>query len=310
MFNVSLRRLEVFLAVVEAGSFSGAGDRLDIAQPSVSAHIRALEKQIGGSVFERRRGSRPVLTDLGRSVEAHARTLLSQADDLRADVVNIRSRSGERLVLSCQRSLANFILKQPITHFALSRPDIQLTVRIGKQEDVVQEVRDGIADIGCFLMNDDLRGFRSQVIGRQRLRVVAAPTHPLAGKSRVRPDEVSRYGFVGPPPGSMFERAVTRLLNRIGVADVSIVAQATEYQFLRELVAANVGLSCSLERSVEADVASGLLRFVEVDAPDMTMEIRLITAERRTITRPMELLIGYLLESERNMPQPPLPAEQ
>src|SRR5690606_1860791 len=71
MLNVTLRRMEVFVAIVDEGSFAAAADRFGIAQPSVSAHIRALERDVGGEVFARRRGRRPVLTELGRSVLSH-----------------------------------------------------------------------------------------------------------------------------------------------------------------------------------------------------------------------------------------------
>ncbi len=50
--NVTLRRLEVFVAVTDTGSFSRAANRLNIAQPSVSAHIRGLEREVGGAVFD------------------------------------------------------------------------------------------------------------------------------------------------------------------------------------------------------------------------------------------------------------------
>ena len=295
--NVTLRRLEVFVAVTDTGSFSRAANRLNIAQPSVSAHIRGLEREVGGQVFTRRRGSRPLLTDLGRSVREHARELLAEADDLRADVVNIRATGGQRLVLSCQRSLANFALKDQITRFALSRPDIQLTVRIGRQEDVVSDVREGIADIGCFLSNEDMRGLTSQVIGRQRLCLVAAPSHPLAKLRRVTPSTIAEYGFVGPPPGSLFGRAVSRLLGDIGIRDIRLAAQATEYQFLRELVAAGVGISCSLEKNVEVDLQSGALTMIDIAGKNLMLDIRLISSQSRPQSMPMVELTDYLRTS-------------
>lgn len=294
MFNVTLRRLEVFLAVAETGSFARAADQLNIAQPSVSAHIQGLERHIGGPVFLRRRGSKPVLTDIGRSVRDHARQLLSEAGDLRADVVKIRTSAASQLVLSCQRSLANFVLKTQITQFALTHPEIQLTVRIGKQEDVVEEVRDGIADIGFFLSNEDMRGLNSEIVGGQRLFIAAAPDHPLAGRRKVKPSEVAKHGFVAPPPGSLFGRAVTRLLNEAGIRDFNVVAQATEYQFLRELVAAGVGICCSPGTSIQADVDAGLLSVVDLDAPDLIFQIRLISSPHRPQTAAMNEFTAHL----------------
>lgn len=295
--HVTLRRLEVFVAVVESGSFSGAAEQLDIAQPSVSAHIRGLEREVGGAVFERQRGRKPVLTDLGRSVREHARELLAEADDLRAEVVSIRGMEGKRLVLSCQRSLANFSLKSQITRFALTRSDIQLTVRIGTQEDVISDIRAGVADVGCFLSNEEVRGLSSQVIGGQRLRIIGPPDHPLARKRRVKAADVAKYGFVAPPPGTPFGRAVKRLLSGVGIRDVRVVAQVTEYQFTRELVAAGVGLSCSLEKNAEADVHEGVLSFIDLNAADLMIGIRLICSPSRPLSPQMATLIDYLKDS-------------
>lgn len=294
MFNVTLRRMEVLVAVVEEGSFAAAADRFGIAQPSVSAHIMAIEKEIGGQIFVRRRGRKPLLTEIGRSVLQHARELLAEADDMRAEVIKIRGETGQQVVLSCQRSLANFVLKKEITDFALSRPDIQLVLRIGKQEDVFAEVRDGLADVGCFLGNEDIRGMRAEIIGREKLVLIASPDHPLARRKRIKPQDVARYDFVGPPPSSQFGRGVSKLLANAGIAHVKVAAQATEYQFLREFVAAGVGIACSLERSVAADIERGQLTKLDFAGDDLTFDVRQIASLRRPLSKPAADLMDYL----------------
>ena len=294
MFNVTLRRMEVLVAVVEEGSFAAAADRFGIAQPSVSAHIMAIEREIGGQIFIRRRGRKPLLTEIGRSVLQHARELLEEANDMRAEVVKIRGETGQQVVLSCQRSLANFVLRKEITDFALARPDIQLVLRIGKQEDVFSEVRDGVADVGCFLGNEDLRGVRAETIGREKLVLIAGPNHPLARRKRIKPQDVARYDFVGPPPSSLFGRGVSKLLAGAGINHVKVAAQATEYQFLREFVVAGVGIACSLERSVAADIERGQLAKLDFAGDDLTFDVRQIASIRRPLSKPAADLMEYL----------------
>ena len=294
MKTVSLRRMEVFAAVVDEGSFAGAADRFGIAQPSISAHIQALEEDIGGKVFERKRGRKPVLTDLGRRVLLHGRELLAEAADMRAEVIKLQTASGNRVVLSCQRSLANFALKDRITDFALSRPDIQLVVRVGKQEDVIDDVREGIANVGCFLDNEEIRGLRSEVIGNQKLVLIASPSHQLARRRKVKPREIERYDFVGPPPASRFGRSVSRLLASVGVNNVRIAAQATEYQFLRSFVEAGVGIACSLEQSVQKDVERGLLSVIDFDGPDLNFQVRQVATLRKPLSSTAEELMKHL----------------
>ena len=79
MIATSMRRLEVFLAVAETGRFSQAADRLGIAQPSVSAHIAGLERQIGQSLFVRSPGRPPALSRAGQSLLNYVTDVLSKS---------------------------------------------------------------------------------------------------------------------------------------------------------------------------------------------------------------------------------------
>ncbi|WP_347515928.1 LysR family transcriptional regulator [Mesorhizobium sp. CAU 1741] len=274
MLNVTFRRFHVFLSVVETGTFAAAANKLEIAQPSVSAHIAALERQVGGRIFERRRGRRPVLTELGESVLVHARELMAEATEMNANVISIRSREGHRVVFACQRTLANFVLKTHITRFTLDHPEFHLVLRIGTQEEVLNDLRNGIADIGCFLSNDAPRGLGSEAVGKERLLLVASPDHPLTKRRNVKAADIEKYGFVGAASASLFGRSVAKLMASAGIRKVTFVAQVTEHQFLRELVVAGVGISCSTENSVLKDIQDGTLKQIQFDGPELALDIR------------------------------------
>lgn len=92
--NVELRHLSALDAVALEGTFGRAADRLGYTQSAVSQQISALEKAIGGSVFDRPGGPRPVqLTPLGKLVLTHAREILARAS-LSADAIE-RFKSGD-----------------------------------------------------------------------------------------------------------------------------------------------------------------------------------------------------------------------
>lgn len=295
MLNVSMRRFQALLEIADSGSFAAAADRMGISQPSISAHVKAVEEQLGGSIFHRGKGRRPVLTELGHTVVAHAREVMAEMDHLQADLAIVRSSASKRVVFSCQRSLANFALRTPITQFAVSRPNTHLMVSIGKQEDVIDEVRGATADLGCFLSNTEIRGLHSQVIGRQRLVLVVSASNPLAGRRKVTPQEVCKHGFVAPPQSSLFGRALSKLLADVGISRMNVVAQATEYHFLRELVVAGLGLSCSPATSVANDVAAGKLAVVDLDAPPLHLDIRIVTSPLRPLTAAAEEFRKFLV---------------
>ena len=102
MISASARRLSVFKSVIDAGGFSAAALRLGIAQPSVGAHIKALELQIGQKLFFRHRGARPQLTKAGETLQAYAIDFLQKSQattltlsDLRSSDTNDGDLSGE-----------------------------------------------------------------------------------------------------------------------------------------------------------------------------------------------------------------------
>lgn len=284
MASLSMRRLEVFLAVVECGSFAAAADRLGISQPSVSSNISALEEAVGGLAFQRRHGRPPILTEVGRNIVTYARATVGGATALRTGIVRLRMDGGDRIVFSCQRSLANFVLKQDIIRFAQDHRENELVVQIGRQEDVVADIRGGVADVGCFLSNDGVRNVASEVIGRQKLVLVASPSHPIAQLPRLTPRRLRGVEFVGAPTTSSYGRSVERLLADAGVTDIRVVAQVTEYPFIRELVAAGVGISCSPAKNVEDDVRAGKLCVLNFHPPGLVLDIHLVGSARRKDT--------------------------
>src|SRR5690349_21997636 len=91
--DAELRHLAAMAAVAEEGSFGRAATRLGYTQSTISQQIAALEKAVGGPVFDRPGGPRPVrITPLGAVVLEHGRDLLARAEAL-ADAVD-RFRAG------------------------------------------------------------------------------------------------------------------------------------------------------------------------------------------------------------------------
>ena len=281
MFVPTFRRLQVFVAVAECGSFASAARQLGIAQPSVSAHIQSLEKDCGAPLFERRSGGTPSLTEKGRTFLAHARGLLASASKLEADIAPRKPGADLMLNIFCQRSLANAVLRKALVDFAQTNRDIRTSVRVAFQEEVLAGVRGGDADVGLLLGNDPMPGVTTKLIGRQKFVVYAAPDHPLVRRRRIPPADLAGADFVGPPERTMFGRTIARLLGSIGIAPVRITAEITEFSMSREFAAGGLGLGCSLEASVEPDLDSGRLVRIDLDAPPLYVDILQLVNPKR-----------------------------
>jgi molybdate transport repressor ModE-like protein len=280
MLYPTLRRLQVFVMVAETGSFAAAARQLGISQPSVSSHIQNLEQELAGPLFVREPGRRAALTDGGRKLLLHARAMLATASKLEEGAGNRKPRGAETLTIACQRSLANTVMREPLARFAREHRDIRMAVRIAFQEEVIANIRSGAADVGYLLSNTPIAGVRSKLIGRLRFVVFAPPDHPLAARKRIPAGELREFEFVGPPERSMFGRTVAAMLQTIGVEPLNIVSEGTEFSVLRDLTVAGMGLCCSLEASVRADVASGQVVVLDIDAPPLSADVLELTPAR------------------------------
>jgi DNA-binding transcriptional LysR family regulator len=280
MLYPTLRRLQVFVTVAEAVSFAAASRQLGISQPSVSSHISNLEKELAGPLFERVSGRRAVLNAGGRKLLLHARSMLASASKLEEGAGTRKSHGAETLSIVCQRSLANTVMREPLARFARAHRDIRMAVRIAFQEEVITNIRGGAADVGYLISNAPIAGVRFKLIGRLRFVVFAPPSHPLATRKRIRAAELREFEFVVPPERSMFGRTVAAMLQTIGVEPFNIVSEGTEFSVVRDLTVAGMGLCCSLEASVRADVTSGQVVVLDIDAPPLSADVLELTPAR------------------------------
>ena len=296
MLSLTVRRLQVFAAIVDCGGFAAAARRLGIAQPSVSAHVQRLEEEMQSPLFDRRSGGSARLTEAGRHLLAHARDVLASASKLEAEVGRGKAGPQHSLALLCQRTVANSVLSEAFAIFANLHRDIRMTVRIGTQEEVLEGVRGGAFDIGCMLGNVEINGLSSRFVGRQSFVVLGAPSHPLAGRKAVPPAEVSRCDFVGPPHNSLFGQTCRKLLGSVGIENMRIVSEATEFRPVRDLAVAGLGLCWSLANAARSDIEAGRLVVIDIDAPPLFIDVRQITRADHQRSEPMRRFSNFLAE--------------
>jgi DNA-binding transcriptional LysR family regulator len=129
MADVELRHLRTMVAIAEEGTFGRAATRLGYTQSSVSQQIAALEKSVGGAVFDRPGGPRPVrITPLGEVVLAHGRDLLTKSAALADAVDRFRAGSG-RIDIGTFPGVTSLILPAVVRRLLDEHPgcDIRLS---------------------------------------------------------------------------------------------------------------------------------------------------------------------------------------
>lgn len=173
---VERRQLEYFLAIVEHGGVTRAATRLHVAQPTISAALRTLEKELGGQLFERGKG-RFILTQAGKSLVGPARRILSDFDAATDSVQDVLGLSGGRLSISTVPAIGFGWLTQVLAEFRRSHPAVQLSVVSDIDSQAIADcVADGTHDIGLIVEATVGVGVEGIDVGSQELKALLPPS--------------------------------------------------------------------------------------------------------------------------------------
>jgi DNA-binding transcriptional LysR family regulator len=274
MISASPRRLAVFKSVVEHGGFNLAAARLGIAQPSVGAHIKALEAQIGQPLFYRHRGAKPRLTKAGEAVYAYAVDMLRKSQETSHALAGLRDSEAREITIAVHRDMATHGLPARIAAFVGKHPKVRVVTRIGTIDEVIALVREHTVHVGLFLGSGPVSGIQSEAIGCEPLVLVVAPGHPLASRTRLTPREIVQYPFVTGLRGSRFFELIQTALASVGIANFDIAMELQESAPVKEVVRHGAGVACLALCTAAAELEKGSLAALKLSVPLPEMQLR------------------------------------
>lgn len=184
----TLDQLRIFLAIVDTGSFAGAGRKLNRAVSVISYGIANLEAQLGLTLFEREGTRRPKLTLAGRAVLAEVQAVAQGMDGLRAKVKGLLDGMEAEVDLAVDVMLPAERLGRILRAFATEFPTVSLRLHIEALGAITAMVLDRTAVIGISgPLAAGVEGVECISAGSVPMVPVAAPDHPLGRMERIPP---------------------------------------------------------------------------------------------------------------------------
>jgi DNA-binding transcriptional LysR family regulator len=173
-----LTDLKLFLRVVETGSITAGATQAHLALASASARIRGMEDALGVPLLRRnRRGVEP--TDAGRTLLHHARLIGQQMEKMRADLGEYATGLKGHVRLLCNTSALTEFLPDRLAAFMAAHPHVNVDLEEKLSSDIVQAMRDELADVGIFTDWVDSSGLETRLFCEDRLVLALGPGQPL-----------------------------------------------------------------------------------------------------------------------------------
>jgi LysR family carnitine catabolism transcriptional activator len=245
--NVSLRQVEVFLAVAHTLSFSQAAQLCHLSQPALSANVKRLEEALGARLFDRHT-RKVALTAVGREFLAIA---TGMTENMQISLTRMRdfvAGKRGRLVLAAAPSMAASFVPGLLAEYMQLHPDIEVELHDELSDLCLEMLRKGVADVALAAFEAKAADLVQRQLFRDPLVVICPAQHPLARHSQVRWRDVQPYPHVVMNRTSNVRQLVDAEFARYGLK-LQPAFEVSQAGTMLGLIAANLGVG-ELPRSL------------------------------------------------------------
>jgi len=227
--DTTLQRLRYFAAVAEELNFTRAAARLHVSQPSLSAQVRALERDVGVELL-RRTTRRVELTPAGASMLEDTRRLLEGLQEARARARRAAETVPGSLRVAYTATVGYQALPLILDELEAIHPEVTVSAHRTWSTHVIEGIRSGEVDLGMVREFRQTRGVVGETIRREPLAVVASVRNPLSERESVRIRDLADETFLLVPhqlaPG--FHDLVVSLCRREGFEPSAVAPAAPD----------------------------------------------------------------------------------
>jgi DNA-binding transcriptional LysR family regulator len=262
------KQLKIFKTIVEVGSFTRAGARLNLSQPAISQHIRALEEHLGVPVLLRV-GKRARPTPAGEVLLHCAEQVLDKIEDAERLLAEQGMGGGGMVRIGGGDAACHHLLPSVLKEFVAQFPRVHLQLSSGHTANTLARVMSGELDLGLVTLPVETDRIRVTEIGRDELVAITRPDHSWAERRRVQASDFAGEPLILYERESRMTELLMRFLLEEGVFP-RVTMEVDHVAAVKELVRQGLGIAVLPAWSVRAEIESGDLAAVSVGPQGLT----------------------------------------
>jgi len=263
---ITLTQLTSFLAVVRGGSITAAAEALVVTQPSVSAALAALNREVGVELLERA-GRSVRLTAAGEAFAPYAADVVGLLEKGRDTARQAAHGAEGRLRIAAVTTAAESFVPPLMKSFVGRRDGLELMLDVGNRAAVLEALLDHRADVAITGQPPDGR-LEALPLMDNEIVLVTAPDDPLAGGRPASAAQLDRRTWL-----LREEASGTRALNERFLAGAGLKPRTLTLGSngaIKQAVRAGLGVSLISRAAVEVELESGWLGTIALDQPPAT----------------------------------------
>jgi DNA-binding transcriptional LysR family regulator len=259
----------------------------------VSQHIRALEQHLDNVPLFRRIGQRMALTHAGEELVEVAREMLALSSRAEENIRVLRGQISGRVTVGCTPSSGEQLLSPLLANFRAHFPAIAVTVTMAPLETLLEWLATQQAQILLIEEQQRRRGWESQLLGVERLVLLAPRGHVLLQQEQVPPGMLRGLPLVLPRSGSPLRRIIEDGLRRRGIsaADITIALETDGMGLMVQAVRDGIGLAFVPQMRLPRSRDTGM---VDLAGINLQQEWHILRSRERGAPRAVQELYSFI----------------
>lgn len=297
---LNLYKLDIFMQVVEAGSFSKAAEHLLMTQSGVSQHIQDLERSLGVKLLTRSpRGVR--LTQPGKTLYDYAQRIAILAMEAEAAVVDVAQLAAGEVLVGATPGVSVYVLPLCVQGFSTRHPQLTVNVQTGITSQIVEQILAQRLEIGIVegeldtlsltKLNGLTNGAQAAISGPSPILavhdletvehyVVVGRKHPFWAYESITLDDLAGHTLITRQRESHTRIWLDQMLAQNGIR-VRIGAEFDNVESIKRAVMAGTALAILPDYVVADEREVGLLRALPIAGSPLQRVIKVIWDQRR-----------------------------
>ena len=288
---MTLHQLELFQAVARHRSLTRAAEALHLSQPALSVQLKQLEQSLGIKLIYFL-GKTFFLTDAGQVLAAQAPRVFGSLRDLRESLEKLKGLQAGELGVGFSLTPAIYFLTPLAIYFRENYPGVAFRPVVENSEEIERQVLNHEIDIGVVGRDVRVEALEARPLSKERLVVVAAPRHPLAGK-HVGPRRLSGQRFIFREAGSATRRIAEERLQKLGI-DYQTGLELNSFEVIKNAVAAHLGITIISPALCRLEFAAKTLVPIQVRGLRVERNFNLIYRKDRLLSHAARALVSLV----------------
>ena len=275
--EIELRHFRAFLAVVENGSLGEAAKRLGVSQPTLTHIIQALERELGGVLFNRSSQGME-LNGLGRAFEARARVIAGEVGRAEREIGELLDAHRGRIVIGGGPVFAHPAIRQGVKRFRDIHPKVELEIRHVLIRESIPAVKAGEIDYAIATFDDmaDDEVTREILLPRQAIVVAASGKNPLVGKRPITLKDIWPGPWLLPSQGRVFRSRLNTIFHAAGLPPVEAVIECNSVFLMKSYLLEGNLLGPFQEALIATEIAHKIIAPLRIPELDWAVDVGVI----------------------------------